>query len=111
MPIPPLAVGAGRQVVVAMHFSNVSYQYPIAVDSRGSAQAGKSYVSETGADGSWYDLGAGQGEDVGIRLRTSKQAGPTPDTTATGTRTATPTRTPTGELSAHSYLPLVLHAG
>jgi C1A family cysteine protease len=93
---PPLAVTSGNDVIAVVKFTNSSYKYPIPADARGPSERQHTYISSSGMDGSWYDLGTGKNEDVAIRLRTSYIAPtPTPTSTPTRTPTATPTSTPT----------------
>jgi len=93
---PPLLVTEGDDVVAVVAFTNESYQYPIPVDVDGPNETQRTYVSPSGSDGSWYNLGAGAGEDVAIRLRTSGIAVP-----------STPTVTPTPS-GFKGYLPLIV---
>ena len=93
---PPLAVTGGNDVVAVVKFTNASYEYPIPADSEGPHEIRRTYLSCDGSRGSWYDLGAGDSEDVAIRLRTSDiTPTPTPTETPTETPTATPTATET----------------
>jgi len=87
---PPLPVTASDDIVVVVKFTNSSYTYPIAVDSRGPAESQRTYMSSSGLNGSWYDLGTAENVDVAIRLRTSGVGA-----TATPTRTSSPTPTDT----------------
>ncbi|MGA9347517.1 MAG: C1 family peptidase [Anaerolineae bacterium] len=94
---PPLTVMAGDEVIAVVAFNNVSYQYPIPIDVDGPNEVLRTYVSPSGRDGSWYNLGAGEGKDVAIRLRTSGIAVP-----------PTPTVTPTPPGFNKVYLPTIL---
>jgi hypothetical protein len=76
---PPLAVTGGDDIIVVTAFTNESFQYPIPIDVAGPNEMHRTYVSLSGNDGSWGDLGAGAGADVAIRLRTSGMA-PIPTT-------------------------------
>ncbi len=78
-------------------FTNQSYEYPIAADSEGPHETGRTYISCDGNSGSWYDVGAGDQDDVAVRLRTSGTPPPT-----------TPTPTPTTPPIRMIYLPLCL---
>jgi len=92
----PVPVSAGNDVIAVVKFTNASYTYPVVADSEGPTETGRTYISQNGT--AWTDLGTTQGEDVGIRIRTSASqstATPTPTRTGTPTRTATATRTPT----------------
>jgi C1A family cysteine protease len=70
----PLPLTAGNEVAVVVKITTNSYNYPIAVDSYGPHSLGHSYMSDTGADGSWFDLSELTSSpppgDVTIRLRT-----------------------------------------
>jgi C1A family cysteine protease len=64
----PVSVSAGDDVVAVVKFANVSYPYPVTVDSYGPHEIGRTYLSCSG-DG-WTDMGSYAGHDVAIRLRT-----------------------------------------
>jgi C1A family cysteine protease len=69
---PPVAVAAGDDVVAVVKFTNYSFNYPLPADKNGAHETGRTYISRTGANGSWYDLGGGPyNNDAAIRLRTS----------------------------------------
>ena len=70
----PLAVYNGNDVTAVVQFGNATSIYPIAADQNGSIETGRTYISSNGSNGSWYDLGAGQANDVAIRLRTTNPA-------------------------------------
>ena len=121
---PPLTVRAGNDLNVIVHVRNSASWLTLPIDNLGPAVANQSFASATGANGSWFDLGATQHFDVGIRLRISNCAAP-PTATASPTKTKTPTRTRTptatrtvrpspsatrGTLSHRSHLPLILKA-
>ena len=126
---PPLQLAARNDVAVMVKFGNAAYQYPIPVDLTGPAAPNRSFVSKTGAAGSWTDLGAqSQPADVGIRLRlapcgaeetstpTLRPTTSTPTKTSTRPITLTPTRTRTPGPSPtfgrnRAYLPLLLRPG
>jgi len=126
---PPLQLAARNDVAVMVKFGNAAYQYPIPVDLTGPAAPNRSFVSKTGAAGSWTDLGAqSQPADVGIRLRlapcgaeetstpTLRPTTSTPTKTSTRPVTLTPTRTRTSGPSPtfgrnRAYLPLLLRPG
>ena len=93
---PPLVVTDGDDVIAVVKFINESYEYPVPADSEGPHETQRTYISCDGSSGSWYNLGAGQGEDVAIRLRTSGIAVP-----------PTPTVTPTPS-GFKVYLPLIV---
>ena len=90
---PPLPVWAGNDVVAVVKFTIKSYGYPVPADDIGPSVRQRTYISATGADGTWDDLGVLSNDDVAIRLRTSDSALTTRTPTSTPTRT--PTRTPT----------------
>ena len=75
----PLPLTAGDPVIVVVKFTAVSTQYPVPSDPNGLWVTNLTYMSPSGLDGSWYDLGAGQQEDVAIRLRTSGVVTGAPD--------------------------------
>ncbi len=99
--IPPASVVGGHDIVAVVKFTNVEYDHPLARDGREPIETGHTFGSPNGASGSWVDLGAKYGRDLGIRLRTSGAATPTP--TATSGPTSTPTSTPT--MPAHTPTP------
>jgi len=80
----PLALTAGDPVIVVVKFTNVGYQYPIPIDPNGPHETGRTYVSPTGLNGTWTDLGTYAGDDVAIRLRTSGVVTGAPDLTVEG---------------------------
>lgn len=88
---PSLPVSAADDVVVVVKFSNATSTTPIAVDEDGPCQRGQTYVSRTGADGSWEDATAIVSREgrrnVAIRLRVSdlseRLPTPTPQPTPT----------------------------
>ncbi len=115
----PVAVAGGNDVFAVIKFTNSNYNYPIAADTKGPIETGKTYISKYGT--SWTDLGTGYAADVAIRIRTglyhatsTPTATRTPTATTTGvTHTPTVTRTPTATRTAGAswvYLPLVLKA-
>jgi len=73
---PPLAVTGGHDVVAVVKFTNDSDNYPIPADKNGPHETGCTYISYTGANGSWSDLGVAEQNDVAIRLRTSQDGAP-----------------------------------
>ena len=92
----PLPVTSGDDIIAVVKFTNVSFEYPIVIDKNGPHETERTYISSSGSDGSWYDLGAGRQCDVAIRLRTSDIAhAPTPTSTPTATSSPTPTKTTT----------------
>jgi len=65
----PPQILAGDNVYAVVKFTNSIYTYPIVIDGSGVTESGKTYVSSNGS--SWYELGASQGYDVAIRVRTA----------------------------------------
>jgi len=91
----PVPLNGGDDVIVAVKFTNSSYGYPVAADNIGPYETQRTYISHSGASGSWYDLGTYY-NDVTIRVRTSSpHVTPTPTPANTPTPTPTPTHTPT----------------
>ena len=64
-------VSAGNDVYAMVKITNASYTFPVVADNQGTSETGKTWMCETGPTGAWYDLGVNQGDDVGIRIRTS----------------------------------------
>lgn len=73
--IPAYHMTGGDDIVAVVKFTNVSYGYPVPVDTSGTVETDRTYISINGSEGSWYDAGWAGG-DVGIRLRTSTQLEP-----------------------------------
>jgi C1A family cysteine protease len=104
----------GDEVVVVLKFTNAgpSYVPPVAIDALPEhSETGRTYISRTGADGSWEDVGVMVNSDIAVRLRLSGVVIPpsaTPTPTRTAVATATPSRTPT-EVATRGqiYLPVV----
>jgi C1A family cysteine protease len=72
IPLPsPLTVYQGDAFYVEVRFTTPGYGYPIPCDDGGPMETNKSYVSSTGASGTWAALDAGNYGfgDVGIRAR------------------------------------------
>ena len=67
----PLPLTSGDDVIVVVKFTNGASQYPVTADPNGPSVTGRTYISPSGANGSWWDLGYNQNDDVAIRLRTS----------------------------------------
>ena len=88
----------GNDVWVMAKVTNATSDQVLAIDNFGPSAANQSYASQDGSPGSWYDIGASNRYDVGLRLRMVPCAAPaTPTPTRTrppATTTATPTRTP-----------------
>jgi len=91
----PVYTPANGDIVLVVKFTTVSYPYPIPMDRKAPAAPGRTFVSSTGANGTWSDQGP-YNRSVAIRLSgTEATATPTPTPTTTPTRTPTPTSTPT----------------
>jgi len=71
----PLPLTAGDPVIVVVKFTDVGYTYPIPIDPNGPYETGRTYVSPSGLNGTWTDLGTYAHYDVAIRLRTSGVVG------------------------------------
>ncbi|MFC1932387.1 C1 family peptidase [Chloroflexota bacterium] len=69
----PQSITSGDDIFAVVKFTNDSYTSPIAADNVGPRETGLTYVSVTGADGTWAVLGTGGALDcdVAIRVRTS----------------------------------------
>jgi len=67
----PLALTAGDPVMVVVKFTNSVSEFPVPADPNGPSVTGRTYISSSGANGSWSDLGLNENDDVAIRLRTS----------------------------------------
>ena len=92
---PPVAVQAGQAIVAVMHMQSISLPKPLPADVLGPVAAGRTYMSDTGANGSWIDTGAAYQAEVGLRVRLCAQVPPSPTPTPTATSSPTATRTPT----------------
>jgi len=68
----PLPLTSGDHVIVVVKFTNSASQYPVTADPNGPSVTGRTYISPSGASGSWTDLGLNKNDDVAIRLRTSQ---------------------------------------
>jgi len=66
-----LPLTAGDPVIVVVKFTDVTSNYPVPSDPNGPAVSNLTYMSPSGVNGTWYDLGYNQQDDVAIRLRTS----------------------------------------
>jgi len=66
----PLPLTSGDDVIVVVKFTNSASLYPVTADPNGPSVTGRTYISSSGANGSWYDLGLNKNDDVAIRLRT-----------------------------------------
>ncbi|UCD18027.1 MAG: T9SS type A sorting domain-containing protein [Candidatus Zixiibacteriota bacterium] len=64
-----LAIGAGNDFYAVVKFTNASQSYPFAADNLGPIEIGKTYISLSGASGTWIDVGSSASVDLGIRVR------------------------------------------
>ncbi|UCH42144.1 MAG: hypothetical protein JSW16_04770 [Dehalococcoidales bacterium] len=68
----PLDITNGDDIITVVKFTNSSYIYPVAADHLGPSETGRTYLSSSGNNGTWTDLGAAPNwNDIAIRLRTS----------------------------------------
>jgi len=67
----PLPLTTGDDVIVVVKFTTVTTTFPIPADMVGPSVTNLTYISATGANNSWTDLGPYANDDVAIRLRTS----------------------------------------
>ncbi len=105
----PVAVQAGNEVYVQVRFGTADTYCSLPVDAVGPVTANHSFISSSGASGSWTDLStADQPLDISIRLRMesggvtstpTRTLSPTPTRTASPTPTRTASPTSTGTLS------------
>jgi C1A family cysteine protease len=65
----PLWVSHDDDFVVVAQFQCTGYNYPVPIDTSSPIVTDKTYVSPSGASGSWTEVGAGNGWDVAIRAR------------------------------------------
>lgn len=82
-------------MAAVVKLTDASYAWPLAAGTLGPPQAGTTYGSGTGQNGTWWDTNVAGSYDGGIRVRTS-------DYTSGGTPTATPTRTSTSTATSTS---------
>ena len=74
----PLAITSGDDITAIVKFTNFIEQFTIPTDDANPVhETGRTYISPTGASGSWIDLGIDESQDVAIRLRTSDTPGGT----------------------------------
>ena len=73
-------VVAGFDVIVVTKFTNHMFPSPVTTDANGPSQTGCTYMSPSGASGSWTDMGTFASEDVAIRLRYSLSSNNPPNT-------------------------------
>jgi len=71
----PPQIAGGNDVYAVVKFTNSSYLYPLVADGVGPNETGITYISSSGSDGSWYDLGAGESQDIAIRVRMTAYSG------------------------------------
>jgi len=67
----PPEITTGEDFYVLVHVVNAGYTSPICADVLGPWETATTYLSSSGAPGSWYDMGINQNTDVGVRVRTS----------------------------------------
>lgn len=66
----PIQIASGDNVYAVVKFTNLSYNYPVVADHQGLKETATTYISPSGTNGSWFDLGsAGYENDVAIRAR------------------------------------------
>ena len=65
----PPAVTIANDLHVVIKFTNDTYLFPLVADNLGSAEASRTYISATGSNGSWYEMGTNEGADLGLRAR------------------------------------------
>ncbi len=69
----PISQSSGDDIIAVVRFDNDSYAYPLPVDDRDTPyESNKTYISSTGASGTWYEMGNNGYGDVAIRLRTEE---------------------------------------
>ena len=68
---PAVSMSSGDDIIAVVKFTNSVSTSTIAADENGPTVTGRTYMSPSGASGSWYDLGTHptNPSDVGIRLR------------------------------------------
>ncbi|MFP4642276.1 MAG: C1 family peptidase [Dehalococcoidia bacterium] len=69
----PLGVTSGDDVIAVVKFTNASSTSPVTIDTEGPYETERTYMSHTGDDGTWTDMGDYE-VDVAIRLRTTDLA-------------------------------------
>ena len=74
---PPEIIG-GDDVYVAVKYTNNTFTHPVPCDYQGPVETATTYLSPTGADGSWADM-AGYSCDIAIRIRTNPISVPVED--------------------------------
>ena len=67
---PPF-FSSGDDIFVAIKFTNSTSTFPVAADKEGPYETGTTYISHSGANYSWTDLGAQVQDDIAIRARMS----------------------------------------
>jgi C1A family cysteine protease len=84
--VPPLNKLGMDNIYVAIEFRNDNYRYPVVCDKNGPSESGKTFLSPTGASGSWEDLGENS-VDAAIRLRCTTSNNPPTEPTISGPST------------------------
>ena len=97
----PVAITSGQDLYVAVKYGNLSYTYPLPVDTQGPREASSSWYSINGS--TWYDLGT-YNADVTIRARTSTNTVLATDDPDEGVPDLTPER-PIGGLAIKRVWP------
>ncbi|GEM_PF-1540269 len=70
----PISQSAGDALTAVVRFNNSSYTYPVPIDGRDFPyESNLTYISNNGANGSWFELGDNGYGDVGIRLRYTQE--------------------------------------
>ena len=64
----PVGVTAGEQIVAVLKITNASRGYPLRLDGEERDDRLRTFASPDGADGSWYDVGAGGHGALAISL-------------------------------------------
>ncbi len=65
----PVYVEAGNDFAVMIKFNCSGYNYPVPVDRYTPIETGKCYMSLSGGAGTWSEVGAAYGWDIGIDAR------------------------------------------
>ncbi len=67
----PLSVYTGNEIFIVVRFATPGYNYPVPIDDSGPMETNRSWVSGTGASGTWeaLDDGGYAMGDIGVRAR------------------------------------------
>ncbi len=71
----PISLTSGDAIYVKVKIENSSAAYPIVADDEATIETATTYISSSGGDGTWADLGSGYVNDVAVRIRTSTTIG------------------------------------